>query len=211
MFKKILACVLMLTLLLISPVYASSDVEMVGTYSDKFELNSDGDLFDIPIMNPGDVWENKVEIKNNTGEKMEVQLVEVVNDIDDAMLFDVLQVVITINGEEYYKGPYNNIHKSDWIPVENGKTMVVAVKLTFPGECGNEYQGKDLDSTWKFEARLPEGAPETPEKPKDPVPTGVVRGAYIGGMVCIGAFIFFVILGKKKDDDDDGETKENTK
>lgn len=202
MIKKILACVLMLALLLTMPVYASSDAEMIGTYSDKFELTSYGDnLFDIPIMNPGDVWENDLEIKNNTGEKMEVQLSEVVNDIEDDMLFDILQVTIKINGKDFYKGSYNKIPKSEWIAVENGEKLIVSVVLEFPGECGNEYQGKVLDSTWKFEARLPDGATPPEEPDETPVPTGVIRGAYISGMICISAFIFFVILGKKKDED----------
>ena len=200
MLKKILAS-LMLAAFLIVPVYASSDAEMIGTYSDKFELTSYGDnLFDIPIMNPGDIWTSDLEVKNSTGEKMEVQLVEVVNDITDSMLFDILQVTIMMGDEEYYKGPYNSIPKSEWIILENGSKLVFTVTLEFPGSCGNEYQGKILDSTWKLEARLPDGAPEPPEEEQPPVPTGVIRGAYISGMICIGAFIFFIILGKKKDD-----------
>lgn len=208
MYKKILACALMLALLLTIPVYASSDAEMIGTYSDKFELTVHGDdLFDIPIMNPGDVWNSDLEIKNHTGEKMEVKLSEVVNDIQDAMMFDVLEVTILLNGEEFYKGPYNEVPMSQWISVENGEKVVVSVTLKFPGECGNEYQGKILDSTWKFEARLPDGAPPVEDKPEDPVPTGVIRGAYICGMICIGAFIFFILLGKKKDDDEKAKTR----
>lgn len=201
MCKKILASILMLACLLAMPVYASTDVELIGTFSDKFELTSQGDnLFDIPIMNPGDVWENDLEIKNNTGEKMEVQLFGVVNDIVDTMLFDILDVIIEFNGEIYYEGKYNNIPQSEWITLENGEELIVSVRLEFPGSCGNEYQGKLLDSTWRFEARLPDGATPPPTEPETPVPTGVVRGAYISAMICIGAFICLIILGKKDDD-----------
>jgi hypothetical protein len=203
--KKIAACLLMIALLLslITPVYASDDVEMLGTFSDKFELTSDGDkLFDLTIMNPGDVWDNKLEIKNHTGEKMEVRLLEVVNKIEDALMFDILNVKIYFDDELYYEGPYNKIPTSEWIPVENGEKIIVKVVLEFPGECGNEYQNKPFDSEWKFEARLPEPSqPSDPEEP--PVPTGVVRGFYVAGMICLGSFILFILLGKKKDEEDD--------
>lgn len=202
--KKITACLLMLALLLSLsvPVYASDDVEMLGTFSDKFELTADGDsLFDIPIMNPGDVWDNFLEIKNHTGEKMEVKLSEVVNKIEDPLMFDILQVQVYIDGELFYEGPYNKIPQSEWILVDNGKKIIVKVVLSFPGECGNEYQNKPFDSEWKFEARLPEIVPDKPDHEDPPVPTGVVRGFYIAGMICLGSFILFLLLGKDKKDD----------
>ena len=188
----------------ILPVHAD-EVEIMGTYSDMFELTTDGDsIFDIPIMNPGDRWENKVEIKNSTGEKMEVRLSEVVNKIDDDMLYNVLKIKIIINGELFYEGSYNNIPQSQWIPVKNNEKVVIEVEMEFPGECGNEYQAKLLDSEWKFEARLPEGVTEEPTTPPDdnPVPTGGARTFYITGMVCLGACILFILLGKKDDEDD---------
>ena len=195
---------LALLLSLSLPVYASSDVEMLGTFSDKFSLTSDGDnLFDIPIMNPGDVWENKLEIKNHTGEHMEVRLFEVINQIEDELLFNILEIQIYIDGELYYEGPYNKIPQSEWIGVENGKKIVVEVVLKFPGECGNEYQNKPFDSQWKFEARLMETEPDKPDKEDPPVPTGVVRGFYIAGMICLSSFILFLLLGKKDDKDKD--------
>ena len=191
-------------LLSLTSVYASDDVEMLGTFSDKFELTSDGDkLFDLTIMNPGDVWENKLEIKNHTGEKMEVRLVEVVNKLEENLMFDVLNVKIYIGEELHYEGPYNKIPASDWIVVENGELIIVKVVLEFPGECGNEYQNKPFDSEWKFEARLPEPSTPPVDQEEPPVPTGVVRGFYLAGMVCLGSFILFILLGKKRDEDED--------
>lgn len=202
MVKKILTILLVIAMLFSLPVYAS-DVEITGTFSDKFELtSSDGDLFDIPIMNPGDVWTAELEIKNQTNNKMEVQLVEVLSKIDDNLLFDTLLVKVEIDGEVFYEGPYNKIPKSEWLPMEKDAIKTVKVTLSFPGDCGNEFQNKSFDSVWKFEARLPEGAPEKPVEP--PVQTGVVRVAYISGLVCVGAFLLFLLIGKdkKKDDDD---------
>lgn len=190
----------------ITPVYAETEVKMTGTYYDKFELKGNGtSLFDIPIMNPGDVWENSISIKNTTSDNMEVKLSEITNKNKDNLLFDVLEVVIKINGEVIYEGLYKDVPSSKWVTVSPNSSMVVDVTLKFPGECGNEYQGKKLDSTWTFEARLPDGATPTPKPPKDdknPVPTGVVSGLYVGASICLGSLLFFILLGKRKDDEE---------
>lgn len=201
MVKKVMTILLIIAMLFSYPVYAS-DVEITGTFSDKFQLSSsEGDLFDIPIMNPGDTWVGTIEINNQTKNKMEVQLVEVINKIDDGFLYDALLVKVEIDGKVYYEGPYNKIPKSEWLPMEDGTTKTVKVTLSFPGDCGNEYQNKSFDSLWKFEARLPEGAPEKPVEP--PVQTGVARIAYVSGLVCLGAFILFLLIGKDKKKDEE--------
>ena len=216
MVKRISTFLLTLCLFasLVLPVFAAPDgVEIVGNYSDKFELTgSGGSLFSIPIMNPGDVWGNKVNITNNAGNKMEVQLSEVVNDIEDSMIFDVLQVTIYINDEVFYEGPYNKIPKSEWIVIENGKTLEFDVVLKFPGECGNEYQGKEFDSTWKFESRLPEGV--KPNEDNEDVQTGVDSKfiLYVGLAAFTGTCLALLILpGKRNKKEDDKEKEEQKK
>ena len=200
-FKKFIIFAFVLGLLFsVVPVHAIDNVEMTGTYSDKFELKlGENNLFDIAIMNPGDVWENSIDIKNTTGYDMEVRLFEVTNNIEDTMMFDVLQVIIEIDGEVVYEGPYNEIPASEWIKIKNGETAVVKVTLEFPGECGNEYQAKEFDSLWTFEARM-DNSDIKPEEP--PVQTGVARTLYISGGICIGAFILFILLKDKKDEKD---------
>lgn len=221
-----LALMCMMLFSMVLPVHADK-VEMTGTFSEMFELNTDGDsIFDIPIMNPGDRWENKVEIENTTGETMEVRLFEVVNKIEDDMLFNVLKIKITIDGEVFFEGTYNNIPQSEWIALKDREKVVFEIEMEFPGECGNEYQAKVLNSEWKFEARLPEGAPtepsdpDTPTEPDDekpsepttppddnPVPTGDARIYYITGMLCLGACILFIVVGKKDEKDDKKRTR----
>lgn len=204
MLKKIFAFSIVLIILFsMMPVHVHAtsidNVEITGTYSDKFILNvANEKLFDIAIMNPGDVWENDIEIKNDTGYDMEVRLEEVVNKIEDTMLFDVLNVTIIMNGEVIYEGPYNSIPASEWVTVKNGETLVFTVILEFPAECGNEYQNKNFDSNWKFAARLPDGVGKEPEDPD--VQTGVARTLYIGAGVCIGAAILIFLLRDKEED-----------
>lgn len=197
-FKRFMIFTFILSMLLsVVPVYAIDNVEMTGTYSDKFELKLGNDtLFNIAIMNPGDVWENSIDIKNTTGYDMEVRLLDVINQIEDSMLFDALEVIVEINGEVLYEGPYNAIPSSEWIKVKNGESAIVKVTLVFPGECGNEYQNKPFDSLWKFEARIDNSDIPDPEDP--PVQTGVARGLYIGGGICIGAFILLFLLRDKE-------------
>lgn len=207
MLKKAIACFVMIALLLSLTVQVYADeVSITGTFSDKFELTSDGKkLFDIPIMNPGDVWESDLTIKNTTGEKMEVRLADVFSKLDDNLIFNILDVEIYMNGELFYKGPYNEVPQSEWVLLEHGKELKLDIVLRFPGDCGNEYQNKPFDSEWKFEARLPEGVEPDEEDP--PVQTGVVRGFYIAGMICLGSVILFIVLGKKKDDEDEKKKK----
>lgn len=200
MYKKILSCliILLLCLSLISPVYAA-DAEIVGSFSDKFKLTTvDGSLFDIPIMNPGDVWESDLVIRNISDSKMQVKLLQVMNSIEDDLLFDILHVSISIDGVLFYEGPYNQIPASEWITIEKGKTCNFDITLSFPGDCGNEYQDKEFDSLWEFDAKLMEVEDTTIE---DDTQTGVARTLYIGAMVCIGAFLAFVLLYKEKDDE----------
>ena len=211
MVRKAFIFLLMLAVIMsmVMPVYATDDVEILGTFSDKFELTSDGDkIFDIPLMGPGDAWENSIVIKNHTGEKMEVRLVEVVSKIADTKMFDILEVRVELpenKGGLYYEGLYNNIPQSEWFVMENNESVEIKISLGFPGKYGNEYQNLPFDSLWKFEARLPEGAaPENPDEP--PVPTGVVRGFYISGMLCLTAFIMFIVIGKKDKKDDDKQS-----
>lgn len=174
MIKRVITNLFMICLMLsfISPVYAvkMDGVEITGTYSEQFKLEtSSGSLFELPIMNPGDIWENKVNIKNDTESPMEIKLSEVVSDIEDTDIFDVLEAEIYINDKLFFEGLYKDIPASEWITIEPGDEIAIDVVLKFPGTCGNEYQGKEFDSTWKFESRLPEGAkpPVDAEPDKD--------------------------------------------
>lgn len=147
------------------------EIELTGAYNGEFSLDSsDVYLFKLENMAPGDSWEGKIHIKNSSGARMEVAILSIVSNLKDTRLFDVLDLKISTGGKEIYSGSYGKTKEpiTTFYELPVWQTITFDVVVTFPKDCGNEYQGTEMDSTWTFEGRQygkgsnPLDGPDTP-------------------------------------------------
>ena len=140
------------------------EIELTGAYNGKFSLDSsDMYLFKLENMAPGDSWEGKIHVKNSASDKMEVSILSIVSNLEDTKLFDALDLKISLEDKEIYSGSYGKTEEpvSAFYEIPAGKDITFDVVVTFPIECGNEYQGTKMDSTWTFEGRYYGGRVQT--------------------------------------------------
>lgn len=153
------------------------EIELTGAYNGKFSLDSsDVYLFKLENMAPGDSWEGKIHVKNSAGSKMELSILSIVSNLEDTKLFDALDLRISLGDKEIYSGSYGKTEEpiSSFIEVPAGKTVTFNVTVSFPKECGNEYQNTKMDSTWTFEGRYyGGGGGYRPTDPPIKIQTGV--------------------------------------
>lgn len=153
-----------------SPVFAADKVitteqgaTLVGEFTDNISIDFDNDyFFQQEIMNPGDVWESHITLKNDSDQSMQVSLYEIKNVLEDSMLFDALKLKIYLDDSLIYDGLYNGtpVRVFDWVDLPSHSSKDLKVITEFPGECKNEYQGKAFEANWVFEARCAESVSE---------------------------------------------------
>lgn len=154
-------------------VYESSIVLTGDFESKRFDLSTSSDaLFSLKDIAPGDTWQGRIHVKNNCSEVMAVSLVSITNNLkDDEYMFNQLDLEILLDGKLLYSGSYGNVGSSvsEWNTIEPGKQRTFEVKVILPETTGNEGQGREMDSTWIFEARVPKPesniAPESSQIP----------------------------------------------
>lgn len=151
--------VMILVFCLVKPIYATGlDTEhgftLIGEYKDRVSLISEGrDVFNVSNIAPGDMWHSSIKFKNKNiryNNSMVISLIDITNNIEDAAMFNILDVTATYNGEVVFTGKYNqifeNLSKLDF--KHNDK---LDFTFSMPIDCKNEYQNRILDSTWIFE------------------------------------------------------------
>jgi len=170
--KRILAllllCILMISIL---PNYAHATtyvgeehIELDGTFTGRFDLSSNkSELFNLKDIVPGDKWSGKIVVKNSGEENMEFALLSIVSNLEDNSLFDELTLTLSSSESVLYSGKYggsNTFVEGDassqitgYYVVNPGKTFVMDVTVALPESAGNEVMGKEMHSTWTFEAR----------------------------------------------------------
>lgn len=170
--KRILAflllCILMINVL---PSYAHATtyvgeehIELDGTFTGRFDLSSNkSELFNLKEIVPGDKWSGKILVKNSGEENMEFSLLSIVSNLEDTSLFDALTLTITSGESLLYSGKYggstafveNDLSSqiTGYYVVMPGQTFVLDVTVNLPETIGNEVMGKEMHSTWTFEAR----------------------------------------------------------
>ena len=166
-FHASLICILALLLLLSAFIPAASAetngseqtavIELAGREANgRYELNAENlSLFSLESIAPGDNWRSSVKVMNTTNADMAVSVYSITNTLEhDTALFDVLDLRITVAGEEGYRGSYsaNGPMVTNYYQIPAGKDLIFDIEVTFPGTAGNEYQGKQMDSIWTFDA-----------------------------------------------------------
>ena len=152
-----------------------AEIELTGKFNGRFTLDS-SELYLFRLKNaaPGDSWEGKIHVKNTGSRKMEIAILSIVSDLKDTKLFDALQLEISQGETEIYSGSYGGTKEpiTKFLPIEGRKTLTFDVKVTFPKECGNEFMGTKMDSTWTFEGRYYGGG----SRPSNPEPIKIQTG-----------------------------------
>ncbi len=185
---------------------------VTGNYDEQLTLTTDTDsFFEASIMNPGDVWESEITLKNTSETyNIQVALTDIENVLKDSRLFDVLELEIYAGDDLVYKGGYSKTDSPvfGWIQVDKGESIPLKVITRFPGECGNEYQNLSFKTNWVFETRIDENEIEiiNPSKPEnEEVETGDNHST--SGYILLGAaaglVVAFLVFHKKKGDSDD--------
>lgn len=183
-FTTIGLCLLILGLIFSafpSQSYAE-DLELIGKDIGLVVEPANERLFDLRNLNPGDTKSAKITIKNNYKYPfnlyMRAERMGEAPPKEEADLFDILVITVTLRGEKIYEGPIKGFATSN---ISLGKfnsgsreDLVATVHLPGP-ETGNEYQGKNVDVKWIFIAESispppPDDPddPDEPEKPKEP-------------------------------------------
>ena len=121
-----------------------------------YELNTkDLYLFSLEGVAPGDCWYGAVKVENDTETNMAIRVKSITSTlVRDTTLFDALDLRISVAGETVYLGPYAASGSSitDYVMLKPGQVMFFDIKVSFPGTAGNTCQGKQMDSTWVFDA-----------------------------------------------------------
>lgn len=143
-----------------SPSYAS-DLEIIGKEIG-LEVNPrDTKLFDLINLNPGDIKDARIDIKNKYTEPFEVfiraERTSLKPGEGEVDLFEQLILIVYLDGVEIHSGSMkdyatSNISLGDFD--KNSKKQLRAV-VHLPGlETGNEFQGKSVEVKWIFIAEL---------------------------------------------------------
>ncbi len=132
------------------------EVEISGKYNGTFSLDSsDMELFNLKNVVPGDTWKGKLHIRNTAIDKMEIAILSIVSNLDDNVLYDALDLKISIGTEEIYNGSYGATKEpiSRFYEVPAGGRVTFDIVVSLPKTAGNNIQNKKMDSTWTFEGR----------------------------------------------------------
>ena len=220
---------LLLVVLLFPFAAGAQDYSGTLNISGKFENRQfsltprNSELLDIKAMVPGDKWTGKITVHNDCDNLLEVSLHSIRNELQDTTLFDVLTLRIRAGDTELYSGRYNTGKTepyTDYFRIEPGKDLVLDVEITLPKEAGNEVMGKEMKSSWIFDARYNPKDPGGEEPSTQPTPTkaptpaqaiqtgfnlnGSTTGtiAWVAVAVLAGIAILAAVLKLRKKDDE---------
>ena len=160
--KKTMMIPLMLTAVLIFgaalPALAqTADLELVGSAAGLILNPSNGQLFDLGNLNPGDTKTACIDIRNDYSSWYDLFMqVKEENDSAGPSLLEKLELTVTHKGTVIYEGPLKGfagkpIELGRYRPRDNER-LCFTVHLPGP-ETGNEYQGQSANVKWVFTAQ----------------------------------------------------------
>ena len=136
------------------PIYEET-IELTGEFNGQFTLNSsDLQLFSLEAVTPGTSWHGKLKVVNKASARMEFAIISIESNLSDTLLYNALDLKIYADQEEIYNGSYGatTIPISQKLNIPAGKSVTYDIIVTLPHTVGNEMMGKEMDSTWVFEA-----------------------------------------------------------
>ena len=149
---------LLLILAVLAPKTSAAEydpvIKLTGRDAEgKYELTTkDLYFFHMENIAPGDSLTGSVKVENDTASDMAVSVHSIKSALEkDTALVDVLDLNISVAGEESYHGDYA-AGRTGYYLLSSGEDLYFDIEVTFPSTAGNEYQGAQMDSTWTFDA-----------------------------------------------------------
>lgn len=123
------------------------------------EVKSDFFTVDFTIghhetLAPGDTVRDYLEIENTADYDIKVRIYDVDN-VRNSKLYSVMTAGWVDKDGEAELVSFDKLTSSDWYEVKKGKTLQIPIDFHFPAECGNEYQGAELNARFIVESRIP--------------------------------------------------------
>lgn len=166
---------------------------MAEEFTINLEANSRGFVegefsFDWNNLNPGDTITKTIRIINNHNKSVPVAMKAERISVDqggqseeepeNGDLLDNMELTLTYQGQEIYKGPAsgdpqpdntgNLIGGIDLGSIPAGETYIFEAKIYLDGEkIGNEFQGDSVQVNWVFTGQFEEEQPSDRKKDKD--------------------------------------------
>lgn len=143
---------------------------------------------------PGQEDLSHIVISNVGSQKVTIYMnATVVNDED---LLEILEISITDSkGKELYTGNYADFKKVE-ISLEKGEKETYAIKTSLPIEAGNEYQDKELNVKFSFEANGEEIKVEI-ENPKTNQSKIIIYGILLAIVLILVIILIRLTVNKK--------------
>ena len=159
--KKIILSIAMLIIcslnLFVLPAFADNEFNIIGEYSNRFILTADNTyIFHHSGGKPGDIWTTEINITNKSNDKMDISLIEIVNNREDVAIPTEFFLQLYCDGVELYNGTYD-VNLNPVIPTLTliaGESKRVIAKSGISPMADNSIQNEKLDTTWIFESRL---------------------------------------------------------
>ena len=110
--KKIILSIAMLIIcslnLFVLPAFADNEFNIIGEYSNRFILTADNTyIFHHSGGKPGDIWTTEINITNKSNDKMDISLIEIVNNREDVAIPTEFFLQLYCDGVELYNGTYD--------------------------------------------------------------------------------------------------------
>lgn len=171
---------------------ASFDGQTMSLTSDDLAVNA------LNIL-PGETDISKINIENKGKEKIKLYMSAKL--VDDQTLAEILDVTVTDSkNNELYKGKYDETKKFE-IDLDKTEKETLTIKTEMPATAGNEYQGKEANVKFVFQAdgEGVEIEPEpTPEAPKTNQSRVIIYSVLIGIVVILIIALIILSFNKKR-------------
>lgn len=159
--KKIMISMVMLIIcslnLFTLPAFADNEYNIIGEFSNRLVLTADNTyIFRHSGGKPGDTWTTEINITNNSNNKMDISLIEIVNNREDVAIPTEFFLQLYCDGVELYNGSYD-VNSNPVIPtltLNAGESKRIIAKSGIRPTADNSIQNEKLDTTWFFEGKL---------------------------------------------------------
>lgn len=202
----LLAVIMLMTCFAPLITYAAEPESLVvtGEYNGRFKLKtSEEKLFDISEAAPGDKYEGTITVKNAGSDMMKIAIVDIMSNLSDTDLYKTLNLKISKDGEVLYDGVYGNTPDpvTKFITVKGRDKIVFDVEVSFPELSSNDLQGKEMDTTWTFEAKYYNQDIETGVELNDSQNATFPLILICLGIVLIAVSVYCIIILKRKEEE----------
>lgn len=138
-------------------IYADDEMQVIGNDNGLEIIPSNEKLFDFDNLNPGDVKNGTITIRNNYESPFNIYMrQERIGEAEEVDLLAQLILKISYEGKLLYEGSMKDFANDNTLlgKLETGDIKKLDITIILPGpETGNEFQGKNVKNKWIFLAQ----------------------------------------------------------